>query len=95
MKENKKEEVQSRREFFKSAAKKALPILGAIALTQLPFVAKSHESQITQDCNYGCAGGCYTNCVGSCEGNCNYWCTTTCRGGCAQTCSSLCAKSSY
>ena len=29
---NENEELQSRREFFKSAAKKALPVIGAIAL---------------------------------------------------------------
>ena len=98
MKENKKEEVQSRREFFKSAAKKALPILGAIALTQLPFVAKSHENQIIHDCDYNCANGCYGGCAGSCEGTCsgscenecNTSCYGTCRGSCEGNCGDLC-----
>jgi hypothetical protein len=31
MKENKNKELQSRRDFFKKAAKSALPIIGAIA----------------------------------------------------------------
>lgn len=87
MKENKKEEVQSRREFFKSAAKKALPILGAIALTQLPFVAKSHESKITQDCSVYCAGGCRDTCRDSCQ--------ETCRGNCVGTCNERCVHVAY
>ena len=103
MKGNKKEEIQSRREFFKSAAKKALPILGAIALTQLPFVAKSHESQITQDCSYGCAGSCWGgctstcggNCLTSCQGNCSGDCMGSCKTGCDGSCSRLCSWSSY
>ena len=41
MKKNEKnEELQSRREFFKKAAKGALPILGAIALAGAPGVVK-------------------------------------------------------
>lgn len=39
MKKNEKnEELQSRREFFKKAAKGALPILGAIVLANAPAV---------------------------------------------------------
>lgn len=87
MKENKNEEVQSRREFFKSAAKKALPILGVIVLTQLPFVAKSHESQITQDCSVYCAGGCRDTCRDSCQ--------ETCRGNCVGTCNERCVHVAY
>lgn len=87
MKENKKEEVQSRREFFKSAAKKALPILGVIALTQLPFVAKSHECHITQDCSVYCAGGCRDTCRDSCQ--------ETCRGNCVGTCNERCVHVAY
>ena len=44
-KNKKKEELQSRRQFFKRAAKGALPILGAALLTQLPFLSQAHESQ--------------------------------------------------
>lgn len=103
MKGNKKEEIQSRREFFKNAAKKALPILGAIALTQLPFVAKSHESQITQDCNFGCTGSCWGSCSSTCGGNCTYGCQGNCKGdcmgscrnGCDGSCQSRCSGGSY
>lgn len=92
MKENKKEEVQSRREFFKSAAKKALPILGAIVLSNLPNIADASKVQSKSNsdsnaswcswCAYGCGDGC-TSCVGTCWG-----CTscTSCVGTCLNTC---------
>lgn len=35
--------IQSRREFFKSAVAKALPVLGAIALMSSPIIAKAGE----------------------------------------------------
>lgn len=107
MKDNK---IQSRREFFKSAAKKALPILGAIALTQLPFVAKSHESKVTSYCDYGCkygcdstcltgcqhrCGGCDYNCSGGCDGSCVGGCQTGCGGGCDGTCYTGCGSGAY
>ena len=44
MKKNEKnEELQSRREFFKKAAKGALPILGAIVLANAPAVINAAE----------------------------------------------------
>ena len=42
-KENKNEGLQSRRDFFKKAAKNALPILGAIALIGTPKIVKAEE----------------------------------------------------
>ena len=45
MKKNEKnEELQSRREFFKKAAKGALPILGAIVLANAPAVINAAEN---------------------------------------------------
>ena len=44
MKEKKKnEELQNRREFFKNKKKKALPIIGAIALSNTPVLAHAME----------------------------------------------------
>ena len=57
MKKNEKnEELQSRREFFKKAAKGALPILGAIALAGAPGVVKAAEEAM--DCDYSCSYSC-------------------------------------
>lgn len=77
-KNGKKEELQSRREFFKKAAKGALPILGAIVLANAPaFANAAKEAPV----------GCET-CVGSC-----YGCSGTCGGKC-QGCSKYCTHGS-
>ena len=71
MKENEKEELQSRRSFFKNAAKRALPFLGAIVLANAPILASASNSQM--GCTrYGCGG-----CTGTCSGTCSGTCQTT------------------
>ena len=79
MKEKKQiEELQSRREFFKDAAKKALPIIGAIALASTPSIVHAAEAT-PMGCNYGCTKVCSGSvCQGTCEGTCRF----TCSGGC-------------
>ena len=75
-KQNEKEEIQSRREFFKNAAKGALPILGVALLASNPIVAKAAVTP--NGCaRYGC-GICTNSCKGECKGGCRY----TCSGGC-------------
>ena len=99
MKKNEKnDELQSRREFFKKAAKGALPILGAIALAGAPGVVKAAEEAM--DCNYSCSyscsnscrGNCYGGCSGSCGGACSYSCQNTCKGSCQGRCSGGCSS---
>lgn len=79
MEKNKKnEELQSRREFFKKAAKGALPILGAIVLANAPAIVKAAEAT-PSGCHYGCSAVCSTSaCQGTCSGSCRF----TCSGGC-------------
>ena len=82
MSKNKKnEELQSRREFFKKAAKGALPILGLTVLSSMPILNASAESKAGMGCE-GCTGLC-TGCT-SCSG----WCQGTCQGctGCSVNC---------
>lgn len=85
MKENKNEELQSRRSFFKNAAKAALPILGAVVLAHMPTIAKASESQSCGSCRYSC-----TACVGGCMDNCARNCTA-----CSNACASGCHRSCY
>lgn len=99
--QNKKEEIQSRREFFKVAAKKALPIIGAVALLSNPMIAKAVEKETTNcrnacadDCAGRCEGSCYSTCKGTCEGSCLKGCKTSCYGTCDSTCTASCGKSS-
>lgn len=72
MKKNKNEELQSRRQFFKKAAKATLPILSIAVLAGNPVMAKAANVVM------GCTGSnCHGACVGSCKG-----CMQTCVGGC-------------
>ena len=75
MQKNKKnEELQSRREFFKKAAKGALPILGLVALANIPGVLNA-----ATEAPMGCSrGSCYRGCAATCTGTC----ATTCNASC-------------
>ena len=97
MKKNikKNEELQSRREFFKKAAKGALPFIGAILLASTPQILKAKDAD-PQFCMFGCAGfcagGCYSTCLGYCMGTCS-GCVAFCKDqciGCIGTCSGTC-----
>lgn len=71
-------ELQSRREFFKKAAKGALPILGAVILASSPIITKASEECLTycEHCNSNCTNGCRTGCQQGCGSSCN----TECKG---------------
>lgn len=89
---DKNEELQSRRDFFKKAAKAALPIVAAVALSSMPVVAQSlnHEANRTTDCYGACGYSCHGSCQGYCEGTCQGGCKDTCHGSCVGTCTTSC-----
>ena len=97
-KKEKNEEIQSRREFFKNAVKKALPFIGAVALTSNPLLAKDVEDNEPSGCDFGCTGGCSgscgracsSGCSGSCAGSCSGECKGYCQGSCKGSCSGSC-----
>ena len=68
-KSKKDEELQSRREFFKNAAKGALPILTLSALGST--ILSSCSPDKSDSCKYGCSGSCSGSCAGSCDKNCS------------------------
>lgn len=91
MKEEKKlqnEELQSRREFFKKAAKGVLPVLGAIALMNMPLLSQAKEINTNaMGCNWckeTCTNVC-TSCYGSCTGDCRGLCQNGCKS-CTGSC---------
>lgn len=92
MKEN-SEELQSRRSFFKKAAKSALPILGAIALANVPLIASTNSTAAT-GCVDGCYASCLTGCVTACKGGCKAHCMDNCYASCNTSCSAICRNSS-
>ena len=93
---NKREEIQSRREFFKKAAKAALPVVGAAIFSSVPFI-KAEATPLGCDkntCYFSCSGGCSGGCCQGCSG-CYQGCYSGCRNTCHGTCSGGCAKSQY
>ena len=100
MKKNKKntEGLESRRDFFKHAAKAALPILGAIVLAGAPQVLDAAE-KTPSNCRYGCSTACsssctstcYNTCIGSCRGTCRDACASMCNG-CHHSCTGSCSS---
>ena len=79
--------VISRREFFKGAAKKALPIVGAVVLASMPNIAKAGEPPYI-----GC-NGCSKTCSGACDGGCRTSCNDTCKETCKTTCVTISSTS--
>ena len=77
--------LQSRREFFKSAAKAALPVIGAAILASVPIVQVHADS--CKECTNSCRGTC-AECFAGCTSNCGY----NCSGNCKQSCGDSCKK---
>ena len=84
MDNNKKnEELQSRREFFKSAAKAALPVLAIAAFgTSMLTSCDGHNSSGCSGCSGSCSKSCSGGCDGGCSGDCDDGCTADCWNGC-------------
>lgn len=94
-----KKELQTRREFFKKAAKGALPILAVTSLSGCSiFMDALGESMSSygsggggsygggsSGSESGCGYSCSNNCSGGCDGTCRWGCETTCRGSCEGT----------
>lgn len=81
-KTNLHEELQSRREFFKKAAKSTLPILGLLAFG--PAIMSSCD----EDDDDGGSSGCGQSCSGSCDSGCSNNCDSLCGGDCWSYCES-------
>ena len=80
------EELQSRREFFKRAAKAALPVVGAVVLSNVPF-QQIHGTTLGCDyCSHSCEGFCDSHCRNSCSINCTGTCWLGCDGTCKNSC---------
>lgn len=102
MKTNKKNgELQTRREFFKNAVKKTLPVIGVMALASIPETIKAACSApmgCNSTCQLACAADCRSGCRGKCADHCQKSCSTSsctgsCRGGCENSCQRSCWRS--
>ena len=89
--ENKEmEELQSRREFFKEAAKAALPVLGVVV-----FGTSLLTSCSERNTPFGCGKSCSGSCSSSCSGSCENGCADNCADGCHTDCQFDCYKWSW
>ena len=95
--------IQNRREFFKQAAKKTLPVLAiapilqscdtallvleAMAEASTQYQNSQPKSTYTPSSSY--SNNNYSGC-GSCSSGCNNSCTGTCRGQCSNSCYTGC-----
>ena len=94
MENKEKNETQNRREFFKEATRKALPIIGAVALMSNPVIASAIENEPLGCETSACKGSCLQTCLNTCSGKCSGTCKGTCQGKCDAACRDRCAKSS-
>ena len=89
MANNKNDDLQSRRDFFKKAGKSILPVLGIVMLSSFPTIVNAAE-KTTSGCNANCESTCETGCYTSCHVACG----GSCKGGCINSCSGSCKGSS-
>lgn len=80
-KDKKNQELQSRREFFKKAAKSTLPIL-AFAVVGPSLLSSCGEDDDEPDAPNGCGNSCSGSCEGTCSGGCDSACEGVCENGC-------------
>lgn len=96
------DELQTRREFFKKAARGVLPIIGAVTLTPLltacpggddPTGCEGCEGTCSSSCSTTCKGTSSSGCTG-CSAQCQSDCDTSCSDACTTTCNNTCTSSS-
>lgn len=96
-------ELLSRREFFRKAAKKALPFVATLTLPSFLMSCGGDDPLENgggcEDCASACQGGCQGECSGSCEDSCKNTntgssscsdCSAACKNDCAGSCSENC-----
>ena len=87
-----KEELQSRREFFKSAAKAALPVLAIAVLGSPVLTSCDKKNEPSSGSSSGCGNSCSGSCSKSCSGGCDGGCSGDCDDGCTADCWNGCDR---
>lgn len=91
-----------RRDFFKNASKRILPMMGIIASLILPMPKAKAMPLNKLDCNgqckASCANTCQNRCFASCyeaycKALCANSCVSNCRGDCKLSCAGSCQAS--
>lgn len=84
-----KENIISRRNFFKRSVSMVLP---ALAMVTMPSILTSCEieedfPETSTGCKSGCSGKCSGICGAVCQNNCSGSCAYGCKGNCKGSCS--------
>ena len=91
---NKEKDYLNRREFFRLAAKKVLPIIGGIALGPVLLSSCEKVEEEPRNCT-DCSRSCYISCSGKnrgFSGNNQHGCSSSCFGSCEDTCTDSCNR---
>ena len=80
-----KDELMSRRRFFKNAAKGLLPMLGAFVVAPSIVMGTMTSCDKCDGCEASCQDNCETTCTGSCSGACTGSCSGGCQDGCTRS----------
>ena len=97
-KQNNRDKLQSRRQFFKKTASFVIPMMGIVATGGLDAFLSScskdddplnDEPQGCKTCTNSCGENCYTVCVSSCRQGCGTDCAWSCETGCRGVCDYL------
>lgn len=91
-KDYKNEKLQTRREFFKKAAKGVLPIIGAVTLTPFLTACPGSDPDDPLDCS-DCTSACSSSCSSACSNSTTNSGCSDCANGCSSTCSGTCSNS--
>ena len=87
----KKEQLQSRRGFFKRGIATILPTLGLLILPTHIFATKTKTpTSCIFACMYGCYASCIATCYMSCHNTCFEFCANSCYINCADNCQGTC-----
>ena len=82
-----KNSLQSRRSFFKNAAKSALPIISIAIAAHIPAIGVASTGceqcrDVCTGCQFGCGqNNCGRYCKAACQTNCEYKCDRGCEKG--------------
>lgn len=84
----KRNEIISRRSFFKRSASVILPTLAVLTIPSVLTSCEIDEEDLGIDEPTGCKNGC----SGKCSGVCGAACQKDCTGSCSKTCKSQCSN---
>lgn len=95
-----KKEIISRRQFFKTTAKSALPFLMGVALIPDFIACKKDESiEDALSCGFSCQAECASSCSNTCSSSavgvdCKNGCSSSCGNECSTSCQTVCSETS-